>query len=226
MQLIIQGHGIELTPSLRDYAAKKIGKIEEFYGNIQKITVTLDARCHSDSTRSHVAEVSIWLSGKKLIHASEAGQDMYAAIDLVLAELERQVKKHKEKHIQEHRREAEKMKQLSHTYVPEKSDEPRLVTIKRFDISVMPRDAALEEQKKLGYEFFLFRNAETGEINVTHDGGVIAHQNADPMTEEEAARKLIGQGISFFAFRNSGTDELNVIYRRKSGNLGLIEPSL
>ncbi|MFA4967614.1 MAG: ribosome-associated translation inhibitor RaiA [Candidatus Margulisiibacteriota bacterium] len=117
MQINIQGHGIELTNPLRDYAIKKISKLEEFSKNIQKAQVVLDARCDDDSKRSQVAEVTVWLDGKKVIHASEAGQDMYAAIDLVLAELEQQVKKYKEKYIKNNRHEAERLKQINHTYL-------------------------------------------------------------------------------------------------------------
>ena len=118
MQINIQGHGIELTEPLRDYANKKIGRLTEFFSNIQKIQVTLDARKNDDFKRSQVVEVSLWAAGKKLIRATEAAQDMYAAIDLVFAELERQVIKHKEKHVKEIRRGASKLKQFLRNFIP------------------------------------------------------------------------------------------------------------
>ncbi|MFR9207891.1 MAG: sigma 54 modulation/S30EA ribosomal C-terminal domain-containing protein [Lachnospiraceae bacterium] len=47
---------------------------------------------------------------------------------------------------------------------------------------------------------------------------------AKPMDIEEAEMQMELLGHSFFVFFNSDTDEVNVLYKRKDGNLGLIEP--
>ena len=44
------------------------------------------------------------------------------------------------------------------------------------------------------------------------------------MDIEEAEMQMELLGHSFFVFFNSDTDEVNVLYKRKDGNLGLIEP--
>ena len=46
-----------------------------------------------------------------------------------------------------------------------------------------------------------------------------------PMDPEEAAIQLNMSQQDFLVFRNSRSREINVIYKRKDGNLGLIEPS-
>jgi len=48
---------------------------------------------------------------------------------------------------------------------------------------------------------------------------------AKPMDPEEAAMQLAISLQDFLVFRNSKSREINVIYKRKDGNLGLIEPS-
>ncbi|MBW1722499.1 MAG: ribosome-associated translation inhibitor RaiA [Deltaproteobacteria bacterium] len=48
---------------------------------------------------------------------------------------------------------------------------------------------------------------------------------AKPMDPEEAAMQFSLSDQEFMVFRNSRSQEINVIYRRKNGNLGLIEPS-
>lgn len=45
-----------------------------------------------------------------------------------------------------------------------------------------------------------------------------------PMTIDEAAMEVAEGADSFLVFRNASTDSINVLYRRKDGNLGLIEP--
>ncbi len=228
MQINIQGHNVDLTQPLRSYAVKKIGKLEEYFKNIQKILIILDVRSNDDSKRTNVADVSIWAAGKKVIHASEAGENMYAAIDLVFDELKKQLQKHKEKHVKEARRSAEKVKEISRTVVlvPQSTMKQTIAKLKRFDIKTMTKEEALEEQKILGHDFFVFRNSETGELNVLHKGKVIAPDSLKALSEEEAAETLQKNNESFLPFLNPNTNEINVLYKRKSGNLGLIEPAL
>lgn len=45
-----------------------------------------------------------------------------------------------------------------------------------------------------------------------------------PMTVDDAARSVEGAGDGFLVFRNARTGAINVLYRRKDGDLGLIEP--
>ncbi len=45
-----------------------------------------------------------------------------------------------------------------------------------------------------------------------------------PMTVEEAALSVDAGDDTFLVFRNATTDSINVVYRRKDGQLGLIEP--
>ncbi len=227
MQLNIQGHNIELTPALRDYAEKKLNKLKEFYSNIVKVSVTLDMRDNSDSKKSQVAEVSIWLAGKKVVRATEAGESMYAAIDLVFEELKVQVTRHKEKHSDEQRRAAEKAKEISRRVAPvmsENVDVHSLVKLKRFDIKAMSKEEASAEQRALGHSFYVFRNSETGDLNVLHDEKIIDPSSLKAMSENDATAAINNTDASFIPFLNPDTNEINVVYKRKSGNLGLIEP--
>jgi putative sigma-54 modulation protein len=52
----------------------------------------------------------------------------------------------------------------------------------------------------------------------------VEHLDAKPMDPEEAAMQLGLSNMDFLVFRNANTKVINVIYRRKDGNLGLIEP--
>lgn len=45
-----------------------------------------------------------------------------------------------------------------------------------------------------------------------------------PMTVEDAALRVNAGGDEFVVFRNAATDAINILYRRKDGQLGLIEP--
>jgi putative sigma-54 modulation protein len=114
MEIIITGRSIEMTPALRDYAQEKAAKLEEFFKNIQKVEVILEARHIENADRAQVAEIRAWMGGLKMIQAQEGGRDLYAAIDLVMAEAKRQIEKHKEKTKHETIRQAKKLKNQRH----------------------------------------------------------------------------------------------------------------
>lgn len=118
MQIKVTGRNIEITPPIRDYVHAKVGKLEEFYNNILKIEVVLKTTSIDDIDRRQVAEVRAWLAGKKVIQAIEAGRDIYAAVDMVVAEAKRQIQKHKEKHGREQRRKGFRYKILSRLKIP------------------------------------------------------------------------------------------------------------
>lgn len=111
MQIKVTGRGMDITPPIRDYVLAKAGKLEEFFKNIQKVEVVLETRSIDDADRRQVAEVRAWMSGKKMIQAIEGGRDLYAAVDMVMDEAARQIKRHKAKLVQEKRRKASKAKQ-------------------------------------------------------------------------------------------------------------------
>ncbi len=231
MRIIVQGHGMEITAPIRDYSHKKIEKLEEFFKNIQKVEVILDHREIDDLTRNNVAEVSMWAAGKKVIRATAAGQDIYAAIDLVFSKLEQQLRKHKEKHVQERRREARKIKEeFEETPHPQEKG-PVLVKVKRFAGKPMTLDEAKEELKISREDFIMFREAESAKINLIYKKGdnefeTLAQDKGEikDLKPDKAMEEIKKEDKDFYMFLNSNTKDINVIYRRKSGNYGLIEP--
>jgi len=186
MQIIIRGHGIDVTAPLRDYAEKKFGKLEEFFGNIQKAEVTLEVRHNENQFRKQVAEITVWTAGK-IVRATDGASDLYAAIDQVFQKIERQIEKHKEKLVHEARRQSgkekgERRKMINNEIKPKETVGSVVVKVKRFAMTPMAPEAAAQEMETLGHDFYMFLNSKTGEVNT--------------------------------------------IYRRRSGNYGLIEPEL
>lgn len=92
MQVNITGHHVEITPALRDYVNSKLQKIERHFSNITNVHVTLTV----DKKFLQKAEATVNLAKGEIFAESEA-DDMYAAIDLLIDKLDRQVVKHKEK---------------------------------------------------------------------------------------------------------------------------------
>jgi ribosome hibernation promoting factor len=66
---------------------------------------------------------------------------------------------------------------------------------------------------------------EAGRLTVEEPSIEVEKLVAKPMDPEEAAMQLGISEQDFLVFRNSRSREINVIYKRRDGNLGLIEPS-
>lgn len=227
MQIKISGRGLEITDPLRDYVHKKIGKLEEFFNNIQKVEVVLETRSTDNVERRQVAEVRAWLAGLKVVQASEAGRDLYAAIDLVFQEAKRQIERHKEKHVQEQRRKGEKEKQLQRELLPPKEENgPVLVKIRRFAQKPMSFEEAKAELESLDQDFLAFRNTETKEVNVIRRNGESFDllRPEKELTPQQAVEELRKSGENIVIFNNLESRLPSVVFRRKSGNFGLIEP--
>jgi putative sigma-54 modulation protein len=102
MQLQLSGHHVDLTPPLRTYVEKKIGRI------VQRFDRLLDVQCIlSVEKLRHKAEATVRLQGAT-IHADAVDEDMYAAIDAMADRLQRRVRKHKERARDHHAPEAQK----------------------------------------------------------------------------------------------------------------------
>ncbi|HZF27495.1 MAG TPA: ribosome-associated translation inhibitor RaiA [Gammaproteobacteria bacterium] len=102
MQLSVTGHHIDVTPALRNYVGTKLAKLERHCDNMTDIHCILTVE-----KLLHKAEATVHLGGGT-IHADSIEEDMYAAIDMLVDKLDRQVKKHKEKITDHHARDVEK----------------------------------------------------------------------------------------------------------------------
>ena len=92
MTLNVSGHQLEITPAIRSYVSGKLERIKRHFDHVLDAHVTL-----STSKLGQKAEVTLHVPGKE-IHCACEQTDMYAAIDLLVDKLDRQVLKYKGKH--------------------------------------------------------------------------------------------------------------------------------
>ena len=104
MQLSVSGHHVEVTDSLRVYVESKLEKIARHFDLVS------DVRCILTVEKlRHKAEATVNVNGGT-IYADHTEEDMYAAIDGLVDRLERRVRKHKEKLVDHHAKDKQKMK--------------------------------------------------------------------------------------------------------------------
>ena len=193
MKLVIQGKNIEITDAIHEYVHQKIEKaVNHFQNMMTEVDVHLSvARNPRINPSKQTAEVTIYANGT-VIRAEESSENLYASIDLVADKIARQLRKFKEK----------RQDKKNHTpirtvgIVEQRPVEPTLigdrtpelpgdvVRTKYFAMPPMTIQEALEQLELVDHDFYMFRNAETGEINViyerNHGGyGVIQPRNSN-----------------------------------------------
>lgn len=97
MNLKISGHHIEVTPAIREYVDGKLERVTRHFDNVIDVVVIL-----SVEKLKQKAEVTVHLSGKD-VYVEAIDEDLYAAVDILVDKLERQVQKYKQK-LQDHHR--------------------------------------------------------------------------------------------------------------------------
>jgi putative sigma-54 modulation protein len=90
MQLHVKGKNLEVNESIRDYAERKLRKLDRQIGESTRVEVELAVEKNPSIADSHVAEATVWLKGRTL-RAREASRDMKASIDELADKLIRQV---------------------------------------------------------------------------------------------------------------------------------------
>ena len=161
MKFIISGKNIDVTEGLRDAIQDKIGKLEKYFKPETEVHVTLSV----EKDRQKI-EVTIPVKGN-IIRSEQVSNDMYVSIDLVEEIIERQLKKYKNKLVDQ--------KQANHFFRDEyierdyiEEEEVRILRSKKFDIKPMYAEDACIQMELLGHSFFVFMNAETDQVNVVY----------------------------------------------------------
>lgn len=165
MVVQVRGKGVVVTDALREYAEKKVNKLTNHFQNLNgaHVTQTVQGKTH---------RVEVQLDGDGItLRGEDRGDDLYASIDRVVDKLERQMRKYKDRRRWNHDR-AHHAHDTLRT-LPEDSDvEPdgggQIVRQKRFAIKPVSPEEAVAQMELLSHDFFVFENADTGQVNVLY----------------------------------------------------------
>ena len=161
MRYIISGKNINVTEGLKEAIYDKIGKLEKYFAPDTEVHVTLSV----EKLRQKI-EVTIPIKGT-IIRAEQVSDDMYVSIDLVEEIIERQMRKYKTKLANQ----IHASLNFQQEYMDMDADDDdgiQIVRTKRFAMKPMDVEEACIQMELLGHSFFVFRNAETEDVNVVY----------------------------------------------------------
>jgi putative sigma-54 modulation protein len=176
MPMILKGKNIEITDWLHEYVEKKVDKLDRYMPEIQEVRVELSVEKTRSSQDRQVAQITVRSNGL-ILRAEERTDDMFSAIDAVVDKMHRQIVRYKGKRIDRwqgqraSRGEAE-LPPLEEEILEELAEEQemdrRIVRVKRFAVSPMEEDEAIEQMELLGHDFFVFFNPNSGKLSVLY----------------------------------------------------------
>ena len=170
MRLQIKGRNVEVSESIRNYAEQKLSKLDRQLHDAAQVELELIVERNPSIAANHVAEATVWTKGP-VLRAREASSDMRASIDQLTEKLLRQVK-----HYRTRRNRRATPRAAFNGGVPLMTEdaEPQIVKTKQFAVKPMTAEEAVLQLELVGHDFFVFRNADSEDVNVVYrrrDGG-------------------------------------------------------
>jgi putative sigma-54 modulation protein len=195
LRTIVKGKNYEVPERIREYAERKLGRLERLLDDRTDAMVELSVERNRSVQDSHIVDVTLIIDGQAL-RSSAAAPTHQAGIDAVLDRIERRAVSF---------RETSRVRKSSQT-VRGAGAEPEI-------------DAGSSRGDETG------RGGGDGSGDEAGSRVVKVKRFAiEPMFEEDAVARMEELGHAFFVFVNAENERVSILYRRREGDFGLIEP--
>ena len=149
-----------LTDDVKERVQKKLQKLDKFFSSDTEAAVAL----YGEKIGERI-EVTIYHGGT-IFRAEESDKDIACAVDTALDVIERQIRKNRTR--LEKKIHITKDSFADPAAFEEPEEEIKISKTKRFEIRPMTVEEAIMQMNLLSHSFYLFRNSETGELNVVY----------------------------------------------------------
>jgi putative sigma-54 modulation protein len=203
LRIIVKGKNYEVPDAVREYAQRKLRRLERLLDDESDATVELSVEQHRSAQQSHIVDVTLLIHGQGL-RSSAAAATHQAGIDAVIDKVERRAVDF---------RETSRVRRSSETVRGAGAD---------VDDGGVAGGAGGARGGRGGNGA---REAGAGEEAASRIVKVKRFA-IEPMFEEDAVTRMEELGHAFFVFVNAENERVSILYRRREGDYGLIEPML
>lgn len=165
MKLNIRGNKVDITDAMKKHIENKLAKLDKYFENPEEIKANIVVRIKD---LEQIVEVTVPTT-KFTLRAEETHEDFYAAIDLMVDKLERQIRKNKTRLNDKYRN--LEVAEFNFNYELAKDEEEAIEKIvKRKNISMKPMDEeeAMLQIELLNHDFFVFKNVDEECVSVLY----------------------------------------------------------
>lgn len=161
MEMMITGKNLELTPTVRSYIERKVGKLGRHLPSILDANVEIAEEKTKSPQQRFVAQITLYANGA-ILRGEVRGEDLMTAIDRVEKVMTRQIERYKGKNYVKGRNSVRGKSDTETS--PSKA---AVIKTKRFVLESMSPEHAVESMELLGHDFFLFLD-ENSEVNLLY----------------------------------------------------------
>ena len=163
MNITLRGDKIKITDAMRDYANENLERINKYLDDSSNVNANVVVKVENYKQK---VEVTIPLKNF-ILRSEEVQDDFYAAMDVTVDKIERQIRKNKTK-LQS--KKVKEYKEIVFDYIEtdEEEEEDVIVKRKKIDVKPMSEEEAIIQMELLGHQFYLFKDAETLKPSVVY----------------------------------------------------------
>ncbi len=163
MRIEIRGDKVAVTEAIRDYIEEKLGHLDQYFEHKEEIKAYVVIRVRNGE---EIFEVTI-PTPKFTLRVETSHKDLYAAIDLSIDKLERQIRKYKTK-MKKKFKDTLKYEILMQEQETEEEIETDIVKRKTIALKPMDEEEAILQLELTDHDFYIFKNADTDTISVVY----------------------------------------------------------
>jgi putative sigma-54 modulation protein len=180
MQIEIHARNFTVNDRLQDYVEKKLNRLDKYLPHIAQVQLDLAQEHQRKGGERAIAQLTVRNDRGTILRAEDKKQtDIFAAVDMAVDKMYRQISRYKGKR---RRKAGDRFEALepdlaaAEALPVEAEDSDELTDIlRRKDIELTPmnEEEAIDQMELLGHDFFVFYNADNGTINVLYrrEGG-------------------------------------------------------
>ena len=164
MELQIRGDKVTITKSIKDYVTQKLERLDKYFEQKSKIKAQVIIRVRNNE---QIIEVTV-PTNKFTLRAEVKDADLYAAIDLVIDKLERQIRKNKTRLNNKYKNLIQLDINTDFEVKDEEEANEKVVKRKNIDSKPMDEEEAMLQMELLNHDFFVFKNIDEECVSVMY----------------------------------------------------------
>ena len=162
MKFTIVERKIKIEDELRQYALRKVEKLDRYFQQDSDTTITFSELRGKQTVEITVRQVGL------VVRAEETTTDMYASVDGAISSIERQIRKNKTRLAKRLRTEGFPPPAPADDFEVAEEKEFPIVRTKRFSVKPMSPEEAILQMNLLDHSFFVFRSSEDDGLSIVY----------------------------------------------------------
>lgn len=172
MNLDIQTRNMKVPDRLQEHAEKKLSRLDHYLPHIAQVRLDLSHEHSKLTGEQPVAQLTVRNARGTILRAEVKDQpDFFAAVDIVVDKMYRQIERYKGKQ-RRHGNYGDELADAEASPIDFEADSDfdpaAIVKRKQIELQPMNEDEAIEQMELLGHTFFVFYNADAGMVNVVY----------------------------------------------------------